>query len=84
MKTNVCYQGDCLEVMKGIEDNKKIELLKTEEKTTSKKKYIHELFNPKNEIASQVIKRATEFQGLRFEKVIYINECEAVCIFSFI
>ena len=20
MKTNVCYQGDCLEVMKGIED----------------------------------------------------------------
>jgi hypothetical protein len=69
---------------KRIEDNKKTEPLKTKEKTTSKKKYIHELFNPKTETASQVIKRATEFPNLRFEKVIYLNECEAVCIFSFI
>ena len=69
---------------KGIEDNKKTEPLKIEEKTTSKKKYIHELFNPKTETASQVIKRATEFPNLKFEKVIYLNEEEAVCIFSFI
>ena len=70
--------------MKGIEDNKKTEPLKTKEKTISKKKYIHELFNPKNETASQVIKRATEFPSLKFEQVVYLNEDEAVCIFSFI
>ncbi len=69
---------------KRIEDNKKTEPLKIEEKTTSKKKYIHELFNPKTETASQVIKRVTEFPNLKFEKVIYLNEEEAVCIFSFI
>jgi len=80
---NFYTSSDC-NFDKGIEDNKKTEPLKTKEKTTSKKKYIHELFNPKTETASQVIKRATEFPNLRFEKVIYLNECEAVCIFSFI
>jgi hypothetical protein len=47
------------------------------------KKYIHETFNPKIESASDVIKRATEFSNIRFEQAIYLNEYEAVCIFSF-
>ena len=80
---NFYTSSDC-NFDKGIEDNKKTEPLKTKEKTTSKKKYIHELFNPKTETASQVIKRVTEFPNLKFEKVIYLNEEEAVCIFSFI
>ena len=49
-----------------------------------KKEYIHELFNPTMVTASQVIKKATEFPQLRFEQVIYLNEYEAVCIFSYV
>ena len=48
------------------------------------KKYIHELFNPKMETASEVIGKVTkDFLILKFEEVIHINDYEAVCIFSY-
>jgi hypothetical protein len=47
-------------------------------------KYIHESFNPTMETATQIIKKATEFPQLRLKQVIYINEYEAVCIFSYL
>lgn len=47
------------------------------------KNYIHELFNPKIESASDVIKNTTEGMRCKLEEVIHINDYEAVCIFSF-
>jgi len=58
--------------------------MKKQVKKKNRKRYIHELFNPTIETASDIIKRITkEFPSLRFEQVIYINNYEAICIFYF-
>lgn len=46
-------------------------------------KYIHITFNPNIENASEVIKRTTsDCPTLIFESLKYLNDYEAVCIFS--